>query len=87
MFVNSIKELNQKLETGLLVPEDQLAVWIDTNRIDVYTNTISNEPVRDTISYIKGRMQSGYRFISDFTAERVTAIRGYFDRMCKENTY
>jgi hypothetical protein len=83
MLVKGIQDLNLKLETGISKVSDdaELALWTDSGRITTYLDALNNESPRDVKSFLTEKMSTGYRTISDFVAERVTAFNGYFENV------
>ena len=81
-LVNSIKDLNQKLDSGFAkVSLASSTAWTEQSAVDTYTNNILAEAPRAALGYIKQQMTLGKKAVEDFVAYRVTALRGYFDEI------
>jgi hypothetical protein len=82
LTVRSIQELNFKLENGMnKVSKEDLAAWTEAGFITSYIDAVKNTDQRDVVEYFTSKMAEGYRFVTDFASERITAIRGYFDKV------
>ncbi len=80
-----VQELNFKVETGKMkVSETDLAAWTESGAITTRIDAIGAEPKRSARSYITDIFVSGFRVVTDFVAERVTALNGYFTNIFAE---
>jgi Chaperone of endosialidase len=78
--INAVKDLNTKIETGMLkVKESDIQSWSESGAVTTYIDAIKNEEQIDPIQHLTQKMKEGYKSVNNFTAERVTVIRGYFD--------
>ena len=58
-----------------------MSSWSSIASVDNYTNNIITESPRSAMDYIKSKMSIGKKAVEDFTAYRVTALRGYFEEV------
>ncbi|MFM2414525.1 MAG: hypothetical protein RI911_218 [Candidatus Parcubacteria bacterium] len=77
--LQGVKELNFKVETGKMkVSEADLAAWTESGAITTRIDGVVAESERSAKNYITDIFAAGFRVVTDFVAERITALNGYF---------
>jgi hypothetical protein len=69
------------------VPEKYVPVWSESSNVVSYINAITEESPRRATEFLTTQMGAGYKAVADFVAERITAVRGYFDETFARKTH